>query len=54
VKRVDLYRLKLKMAQAELKIVARKANTFNKRQATLAGLINELEKKIAVGLLAKT
>ena len=54
MKRVDLYRLKLKMAQAELKIVARKANTFNKRQTTLAGLINELEKKIAVGLLAKT
>lgn len=54
MKRVDLYRLKVKMAKAELKIVSRKANTFNKRQATLVDLINELEKKIAVGLLAKT
>lgn len=54
MKRVDLYRLKVKMAKAELKIVARKTNTFKKRQAALLFLIDKLEKKIAVGLLAKT
>ena len=44
--RVDLWRAKLKIAQAELKIVTRQANSLNKRQAALTTLINELEKKI--------
>lgn len=44
--RVDLWRAKLKIAQAEMKIVTRQANSLNKRQAALTALINELEKKI--------
>lgn len=44
--RVDLWRAKLKIAQAEMKIVTRQANSLNKRQAALMALINELEKKI--------
>lgn len=44
--RVDLWKAKLKIARSEMKIVTRQANSLNKRQAALADLINELEKKI--------
>lgn len=44
--RVDLWRAKLKIAQAELKIVTRQANSLNRRKTALVNLINELEKKI--------
>lgn len=53
MKRIELWKAKLKTAQAELKIVTRKANSLNKRQATLVDLIDELEKKIATAILAK-
>lgn len=53
MKRVDLWRAKLKMAQAELKIVTRKANSLNKRRAAILNFIEEMEKKIAQ-FLAKT
>lgn len=44
--RVDLWKAKLKIARSEMKIVTRQANSLNKRQAALAALINDLEKKI--------
>lgn len=47
MKRVDLYRAKLKMAQAELKIVTRKANSLNKRRSVIVTNIEDMEKKIA-------
>lgn len=47
MKRVDLYRAKLKMAQAELKIVTRKANSLNKRRSVIVTHIEDMEKKIA-------
>lgn len=53
MKRVDLYRAKLKMAQAELKIVTRKANSLNKRRSVIVTNIKDMEKKIAQ-FLAKT
>ena len=53
MKRVDLYRAKLKMAQAELKIVTRKANSLNKRRSVIVTNIEDMEKKIAQ-FLAKT
>ena len=52
MKRVDMWRAKLKVARAEMKIVTRQANSLNKRQSALTGLINELEKKIGA-VLAK-
>jgi DNA-binding transcriptional LysR family regulator len=52
VKRVDMWRTKLKVARAEMKIVTRQANSLNKRQLALTNLINELEKKIGA-VLAK-
>lgn len=52
MKRIDMWRAKLKVARAEMKIVSRQANSLNKRQAALADLINELEKKIG-DVLAK-
>jgi len=52
VKRIDTWRAKLKVARAEMKIVTRQANSLNRRQAALADLINELEKKIGA-VLAK-
>lgn len=52
MKRVDLWRAKLKVARAEMKIVTRQANSLNKRQLALTNLINELEKKIGA-VLAK-
>lgn len=50
--RVDLWRAKLKIAQAEMKIVTRQANSLNRRKTALVNLINELEKKIG-NVLAK-
>jgi hypothetical protein len=52
VKRIDMWRAKLKVARAEMKIVTRQANSLNKRQLALTNLINELEKKIGA-VLAK-
>lgn len=52
VKRIDMWRAKLKVARAEMKIVTRQANSLNRRQAALTNLINELEKKIGA-VLAK-
>ena len=52
MKRVDMWRAKLKVARAEMKIVTRQANSLNRRRATLVDLINELEKKIG-NVLAK-
>ena len=46
MKRIDMWRAKLKVARAEMKIVTRQANSLNKRQAALVDLINEQEKKI--------
>lgn len=52
MKRIDMWRAKLKVARAEMKIVTRQANSLNKRQLALTNLINELEKKIGA-VLAK-
>jgi DNA-binding transcriptional LysR family regulator len=52
VKRIDMWRAKLKVARAEMKIVTRQANSLNKRQSALTNLINELETKIGA-VLAK-
>jgi len=53
VKRVDLWRAKMKAARAEMKIVMRQANSMAKRRAALEKLINEMEMKIGA-VLAKT
>ena len=53
MKRIDLWRAKLKMSQAELKIVTRKANALNKRRSVVVNFIEQTEKKIAE-FLAKT
>lgn len=52
MKRVDLWKAKLKMAQAELKIVTRKANSLNNRRSVIVTNIENMEKKIA-SILAK-
>lgn len=52
MKRIDMWRAKLKVARAEMKIVTRQANSLNRRKAALITLINELEKKIGA-VLAK-
>ena len=52
MKRIDMWRAKLKVARAEMKIVTRQANSLNKRQLALTNLINELETKIGA-VLAK-
>ncbi len=53
MKRVDLWRAKMKAAQAEMKIVLRRANSIAKRRAALERLINEMERKIGA-VLEKT
>jgi hypothetical protein len=53
VKRVDLWRAKMKAAQAEMKIVVRQANSLAKRRDALKRLMKQLEAKIGA-VLAKT
>jgi len=53
VKRVDLWRAKMKAAQAEMRIVMRQANSLARRRTALEKLINEMEQKIGA-VLAKT
>lgn len=53
MRRIDLWRAKMKAAQAEMKIVVRRANSIAKRRAALERLIDDMEKKIGT-FLAKT
>lgn len=53
MKRVDLWRAKIKVAQAEMRIVMRQANSLAKRRAALERLIDDMETKIGA-VLAKT
>jgi len=46
MKREELYSIKLKAAQEELKIALRQANSANKYVARLQRLINNLKEKV--------